>query len=179
MILYEYPKTTTLKDGSQLTIRPLRKEDQRALYEYFTKLPDEDRMYLKDDVTDPQVIENWVFDLDYDVVLPVIALDNRRIVANATLHFSHIGWSKHQGEIRITSDPEYRRRGLATRLIQELIEIAAYFGLEQLTAEVGPDLAQNRLIFRRLGFNEVATLDGFIKDPEGNFQDLALMIMYL
>jgi RimJ/RimL family protein N-acetyltransferase len=179
MILHEYPKITALKDGAQLTIRPLRKEDQQALHQYFLRLPGEDRMYLKDDVTDPKVIENWIYNLDYDVVLPMLALDQARIVANATLHFSHIGWTKHQGEIRITSDPAYRKQGLATRLIQELIEIAVHFGLEQLTAEIGPELEQNRNIFKRLGFNEVATLEGFIMDAGGGYEDLVLMIMYI
>lgn len=179
MILYDYPKTTRLRDGTQLILRPLRKEDDKALHEYFLRLPPEDRMYLKDDVTDPKVIDNWIYDLDYDAVLPLVALDNDRIVANTTLHFSPIGWTKHQGEIRITNDPDYRQKGLATRLIQELIEIASYFGLEQLTAEIGPPLDANRSIFKRLGFNEVAALEGFVKDMQGSYANLALMIMYI
>ena len=85
MILYEYPKKVTLRDGRELTLRPLRKEDQKALHDYFLKMPPADRMGLKDDVTDPKIIENWVYDLDYDVVLPMLALDNGRIGANATL----------------------------------------------------------------------------------------------
>ena len=179
MILYEYPKRTTLKDGTELTLRPLRKEDQQALHEYFLRMPPEDRMGLKDDVTDPKVIEHWIYDLDYDVVLPVLALDDGRIVANATLHFNQIGWTKHQGEIRITSDPEYRQKGLAARLIQELIEIAAYFGLEQLTAEIAPTSVEARTIFRKLGFNEIASLQGFVKDFKGNQADLTIMVMYI
>lgn len=179
MILYEYPKRTTLKDGTELTLRPLRKEDQRALHEYFLRMPPEDRMGLKDDVTDPETIEHWIYDLDYDVVLPVLALDNGRIVANATLHFNQIGWTKHQGEIRITSDTEYRKKGLAARLIQELIEIAAYFGLEQLTAEIAPTSVEARTIFRKLGFNEIASLQGFVKDFEENQADLTIMVMYI
>ena len=179
MILYEYPKRTTLRDGTELTLRPLRKEDQQALHEYFLRMPPEDRMGLKDDVTDPKVIEHWIYDLDYDVALPVLALDDGRIVANATLHFNQIGWTKHQGEIRITSDPEYRQKGLAARLIQELIEIAAYFGLEQLTAEIAPTSVEARTIFRKLGFNEIASLQGFVKDFKENQADLTIMVMYL
>lgn len=179
MILYEYPKSTSLKDGTRPTLRPLRKEDEKALHEYFLRLTDEDRMGLRDDVTDPEVIENWIYDLDYDVVLPMLALDNGRIVAVTTLHFSHIGWTKHQGEIRITSDRAYRKKGLATRLIQELIEIAAYFGLEQLTAEIAPAVEGTRSIFKKLGFNEVAALKGLIKDVKGDYGDLVLMIMYI
>ena len=179
MILYEYPKRTTLRDGTELTLRPLRKKDQQALHEYFLRMPPEDRMGLKDDVTDPEVIEHWIYDLDYDVVLPVLALDDGRVVANATLHFNQIGWTKHQGEIRITSDPDYRQKGLAARLIQELIEIAAYFGLEQLTAEIAPTSVEARTIFRKLGFNEIAILQGFVKDFEENQADLTIMVMYI
>jgi RimJ/RimL family protein N-acetyltransferase len=179
MILYEYPKKTTLKDGTELTLRPLRKEDQQALHDYFLRMPPEDRMGLKDDVTDPGVIKHWIYDLDYDVVLPVLALDDGRIVANATLHFNQIGWTKHQGEIRITSDPDFRQKGLAARLIQELIEIAAYFGLEQLTAEIAPTSVEARTIFRKLGFNEIASLQGFVKDFEENQADLTIMVMYI
>ena len=163
MILYEYPKKATLRDGTELTLRPLR----------------EDRMGLKDDVTDPRIIENWIYDLDYDVVLPMLALDKGRVVANATLHFNQIGWTKHQGEIRITNDPGYRQKGLATRLVQELIEIAAYFGLEQLTAEIAPTSVETRTIFRKLGFNEIASLRGFVKDFENNQSDLTIMVMYI
>jgi RimJ/RimL family protein N-acetyltransferase len=109
----------------------------------------------------------------------VLALDDGRIVANATLHFNQIGWTKHQGEIRITSDPDFRQKGLAARLIQELIEIAAYFGLEQLTAEIAPTSVESRTIFRKLGFNEIASLQGFVKDFEGNQADLTIMVMYI
>ena len=32
MILYQYPKSENLKDGRQITIRPLRKEDEKILH---------------------------------------------------------------------------------------------------------------------------------------------------
>jgi ribosomal protein S18 acetylase RimI-like enzyme len=176
MILYQYPKSTELKDGGQLTIRPLRKEDEKALHKYFLRLPAEDRMCLRDDVTDPKVIESWILDLDYDHVLPLVALDGDQIVANGTLQFNPIGWTKHQGEIRITCDPEYREKGLATILIENLMLIAADFGLEQLTAEVAPTLDEAYFLFEKLGFKEAAVLKGFIKDFQGKHQDLVLMV---
>jgi ribosomal protein S18 acetylase RimI-like enzyme len=176
MILYQYPKSTELKDGGQLTIRPLRKEDEKALHKYFLRLPPEDRMCLRDDVTDPKVIESWILDLDYDHVLPLVALDGDQIVANATLQFNPIGWTKHQGEIRITCDPEYREKGLATILIENLTLIAADFGLEQLTAEMAPALDEAYFLFEKLGFKEAAVLKGFIKDFQGRHQDLVLMV---
>ena len=176
MILYQYPKSTELKDGGQLTIRPLRKEDEKALHKYFLRLPPGDRMCLRDDVTDPKVIESWIFDLDYDHVLPLVALNGDQIVANATVQFNPIGWTKHQGEVRITCDPEYRKKGLATILIENLMLIAADFGLEQLTAEIAPALDEAYFLFEKLGFKEAAVLKEFIKDFQGRHQDLVLMV---
>ena len=176
MILYEYPKSVSLKDESQVTVRPLRKEDERALHEYFLKLPLGDRIRLKDDVTDAKVIGNWILDLDYDVILPLLALDRDRVVANATLHFNPIGWTKHQAEVRITSDPEYRGKGLATLLIENLIDIAIDLGLEQLTAEIAPVPDRALSLFEKLGFRKVGLLKGFVKDMEGNSADLVLMV---
>ena len=176
MILHEYPKSEFLKDGSRITIRPLRKEDEKILHEYFLRLPLEDRMCLKDDVTDPKVIESWIYDLDYDVILPLVTLNDNHIVANGTLQLDPVGWTKHQGEIRITCDPNYRKKGLATILIENLMQIAVDFGLEQLTAEIAPALDEAYFLFEKLGFQEAAVLKDFIKDLEGNYQDLVLMI---
>jgi L-amino acid N-acyltransferase YncA len=176
MILYQYPKSEALKDGSRIMIRPLRKEDERNLHDYFLRLPLEDRMCLKDDVTDPKVIESWIYDLDYDVILPLVALNANHIVANSTLQFDPVGWTKHQAEIRITCDPKYREKGLATILIQNLMQIATDFGFEQLTAEIAPALDEAYFLFEKLGFQETAVLKDFIKDLEGNYQDLALMV---
>lgn len=134
---------------------------------------------MKDDVTDPELIRKWIFDLDYDNVLPLVAMDKDRIVANGTLKFNPVGWRNHQGEIRTTVDPEYREKGLSTLLIENLIEIAKSMGLEQLTAELAPTLDKAYFLFEKLGFKEAAVLKNFIKDQEDRYEDLVVMIMDL
>jgi ribosomal protein S18 acetylase RimI-like enzyme len=133
-------------------------------------------MCLRNDVTDPKVIENWILDLDYDVLLPLVALDINHIVANGTLEFDPVGWTKHQGEIRITCDPHFRKKGLATILIKNLMRTAVDVGLEQLTAEIAPALDEAYFLFEKLGFKEAAVLKDFIKDLKDNYQDLVLMV---
>ena len=49
-MLKEYPKEVTLRDGSKITLRPVVKEDEEALYRFFMGLSKEDRLYLRDDV---------------------------------------------------------------------------------------------------------------------------------
>jgi L-amino acid N-acyltransferase YncA len=179
IIMNNYPKTASLDDGTLITLRPLLKKDEAALLDYFRILPAEDRLCLKEDVTDPKVIENWIFEIDYTNLFPLIALVNGQIVGDATLHFSPIGWTKHQGEIRLTTSTHYRVKGLGTLLVQNLIDLAASLGLEQLSIEIPPMLDKAYYLFEKLGFKEAAHLKNFVRDIEGNESDLVLMIKSL
>jgi len=179
MDTYSYPKQVRLTDGTELSIRPLRKEDEKVLHNYFLRLPPKEVARLKHDITDPYIISKWIYDLDYDVVFPLVAMDNDRIVANGTLKFNMVGWRKHQGEIRATVDPEYREKGLSTVLIKNMIDIAKSMGLEQLTAELAPTLDEAYFLFEKMGFKEAAVLKNFIKDQEGTYEDLVVMILDL
>jgi L-amino acid N-acyltransferase YncA len=179
IINQNYPKTLTLEDGTPVTLRPMLKSDEDELLKYFQSLPQEDLICLKERVTDPEVIERWVYNLDFDNVLPLLALHDGKIVGDATLHFSPIGWTKHQGEVRLTTDTQHRVKGLGTVLLQNLMDIASKMGLEQLTAEIPPALDKAFYLFEKLGFEKVTVLKGFVMDIEGRESDLVLMVKSL
>ncbi len=179
ILISSFPKTVSLDDGTPLILRPMLKTDEAALLEYFGSLPPEDRLCLKEDVTDPKVIENWIYELDYDVILPIIALHNGNVVGDATLHFNPIGWTRHQGEVRLTTSTRYRVRGLGTLMVQNLIDIATQLELEQISIEIPPVLDKAFYLFEKMGFKEVANLPGFVKDLEGTESDLVLMVKHL
>ena len=71
MILDEYPKEVALKDGSTVTLRPMVARDEAALLEFFQSLSEGERLYLRDNVTDPEVVRGWAESVDYNRVLPV------------------------------------------------------------------------------------------------------------
>ena len=179
ILINTYPKDATLEDGTPITLRPMIKNDGNALLAYFQALPPEDRLCLKEDVTDPKVIENWIYELDYDNILPLLAWHNGDIVGDATLRFNPIGWTRHQGEVRLTTSTGYRVKGLGTILVQNLIDIATALGLEQIAIEIPPVLDKAFYLFGKMGFKEVAHLPGFVRDLEGNESDLVLMVKYL
>jgi L-amino acid N-acyltransferase YncA len=179
IIAQNYPKTLTLEDGTSVMLRPMLKSDEDALLKYFQSLPPEDLLCLKEKVTEPEVIETWVYNLDFDNILPLLALHDGQIVGDATLHFSPIGWTRHQGEVRLTTDPQHRVKGLGTVLIQNLIDIARDMGLEQLTAEIPPALDKASYLFEKLGFKKVTVLKGFVMDKDNRESDLALMVKSL
>jgi L-amino acid N-acyltransferase YncA len=175
-----YPKLLPLRDGEEVTVRPMTPRDEGTLLDFFLRLPEEDRFYLKDDVTAPGVIAGWVRDLDYERVLPLLALQNDRIVGDATLHRRRGGARRHMGEVRVTVDPALRWRGLGTALLHELIDDACQAELETLVFEL-IEQAQDGAIdaARRAGFVIAARLVNHVKDMQGKPHDLLIMSMLL
>jgi L-amino acid N-acyltransferase YncA len=174
-----YPKKVQLEDGPAITLRPLLKDDEQALLAYFQSLAPDERVELKEEVTDPKVIENWMETMDYDLMLPLVALHEDRIVGAASLRFSLSAWTRHQGQVNLSTDPRYRAKGLGTLLLQNLEDIARHLGLEQLTAEVPPELTKAFYLFGKLGFEKAAVLPGFVMDAAGRESDIVLMIKAL
>ena len=175
-MLNAYPKIVVISDGTRVTLRPIVADDEEKLKEFFASLPEEDRWYLKEDVTEPKVIECWIHDLNYDRVLPIIAEAGGKVVAEATLHRRTYGGSKHVGKLRVVVAPAYRAKGMGTWMVMDIINIALDSGVEKLIAEVvadKQDVARDGL--RRVGFIEEAVISDYARDHQGGTHNLIMM----
>jgi L-amino acid N-acyltransferase YncA len=173
----EYPKKVTLPDGGVLTLRTMAKDDQYDLYTFFVNLPVEDRRFLRNDVTDRKVIENWCRNLNFDRVLPILAESDGKIVANATLHYQTFGWGRHVAEFRITIDREFQGRKLGSLLLKDLSKLAAKSKVEKLVARIVTNREVVIRAFQKAGFNQVAVLKNYVKDiHQQNYADVALLV---
>ena len=174
--LRKFPHIATLNDGQQVTIRPLRPDDSAALHQFFLRVPEEDRFYLNNDVTAPEVIREFTGNISLDVAIPLVAVAGDRIIADSTLHRSRRASRRHVGELRIVVDTEYRGRGLGARLIDELIQLGVDLGLERLAFEL-VDRREMPAIqaAKAAGFEEVAVLEGRVRDMYGIMQDLVIL----
>lgn len=176
-LLEAYPKEITLGDGTGVTVRPLRPTDQAALLAFFQGIPAQDRWWLREDVSDPAVIHQWLAHLDYDRVLPLIALVDDRIVADVTLHRRGFGAWHHLAEVRAVVAPIYRGRGLAYTLLLELCEIAADAGLSRIEAEIVARAQSGALeATQQIGFEQVAVIDDHLIGPDGSRHDLLYLV---
>jgi GNAT superfamily N-acetyltransferase len=163
-----YPKLLPLRVGEGVTVRPMTPRDEGLLLDFFLRLPEEERFYLKDDVTAPGVIGRWVRDLDYARVFPLLALQHNRIVGDATLHRRRGGAHRHMGEVRVTVDPAWRGRGLGTALLRELVDCASQVGLETLVFELIAGVQDEAInAAGRAGFLVAARLVNHVKDMQG------------
>ncbi len=175
VLLMDFPKSWTLEDGTKVTVRPLERQDRDRLAVFFNRIPEDELRLFKDDVTDMRVIDQWMRNLDYDRVLPLVAQVNDRIIADASLHRRKEGWRRHLGGVRVVVDPAYRHKGLASRLIDELADIAAREGLDRLYAEIPADDQPTLKVFRAPGFKQVARFKRNIIDRAGNYHDLTVL----
>jgi RimJ/RimL family protein N-acetyltransferase len=178
-MLDEYPKELVLKDGTPVTLRPLEPSDADLLVAFFQRIPADDRWYLRHDVTDPAVPRAWATAINYDRVIPIVALCDGRIIGDATLHRHRHGSSAHVGEIRLVIDPTMRAKRLGTWMVLDLIQLATGLGLEKLVAEIASSETAAIRALRHLDFVREAVLSELHKDTTGNPYDLVIMVKNL
>ena len=172
----QYSKTLKLADGRNILIRPLAKQDGPALLNFFKALPDEDRLFLKEDVTQKAVIDRWIEELNFSKVLPIVAENDSRIIGDATLHFNVHGWQKHMAEIRCVVSKDFQKKGLGTALMRELVSRAEERGIVKLYAYMMTSQKSAQRAFERLGFKKEAELQDFVKDIRGKTHNLVIMV---
>jgi GNAT superfamily N-acetyltransferase len=175
-----FPKEIALRDCSRVLVRSPEDGDEQGLLDFFLRIPEEERFFLKEDVTAPGVVHRWMTERDFRRALALLALDGSRIVADAVLIRRRGNSRSHIGEIRVVVAPEYRDHGLGTALIRELCDVADDAGLEKVMFELVADREQEAIRAAEwLGFLRVATIEGGAVDPLGHHHDVVLMAMPL
>lgn len=178
-MLDHYPKEIMTKDGIPVLIRPYTKEDQERLRQFFSRIPEDERWFIRDDIGDPEIMDKWIQDPDYSKTIPLIAVrhDEATIVGNVTLYMRLSECVSHVAHLRIIIDPEYRKRRLGTWMLIDAIKFAMDIGLEKLVAEFVQGVDDAAMAAAgRLDFLEQDVLRGYLKDRQGRYRDLVIMV---
>ncbi|MCS5700200.1 bifunctional acetate--CoA ligase family protein/GNAT family N-acetyltransferase [Cyanobium sp. FGCU-52] len=156
----QYVQPWTLRDGSPVTIRPIRPEDEPLLVEFHRTLSEQSvylryfhLMTLSSRTTHERLTRICFTDYDREMALVV----DRRDPSGGSHSVLAVGrLSRVHGEAAaefsmLVSDP-WQHQGLGTRLLGLLLQIGRDEGLERVTAEI---LHENRAMQRvcsKLGF---------------------------
>ncbi len=171
-----YPAERLTRDGEKVTVRPMIPDDADALLEFFRGISKEERFYLKDDVPSPRVIGQWISQLDYWRVLPLVVTIDARVIADATLHHGRAGARRHTGEVRVLVHPDYADQDVAGIVLGDLIRIAFTRGLEKLVFEVVAGIEESaRSMAETVGFIPAGSLRDHVKDIDGTPHDLVIL----
>ncbi len=171
----KFPKKVKGEGGLTLTVRPMTHDDFDRVRAFFAALPSADRLFLRHDVTRPEVLARWFANLDYGQKLPLMALDGDKVVGHALLDGEQQGWSPHVAEVRVVVAQAYKQRSVGSLLARELFDIAIARGYEKIMARMMDTQPAAQKMFERMGFVVEARLAGHVKDLQGEQHDLLIM----
>ncbi len=170
-----YPKRLELKNGRSVELRLMQQSDAAVLHEFFCGIPPEDLLFLRRDVTDRKVTDQWAERVGRGAIVTVLACDDNRVLGEASLHLSNTPWSEHVGEVRVVVDRSMRQTGLGTRLTSEIFLIAIQRGIKKIVAEMTIEQKGAIAVFQKLGFRVEGLLRNHVRDRNGASHDLVMM----
>ena len=112
----QLPRTLKLTDGSEVTLRLLGRLDRETFLRFTQSLPDHDLLFLRIDITDPDVIDTWLDNIDLERIITIVAEREGKILGYGSLHMANARWSEHVGELRVLIDGSLRGKGLVRTL---------------------------------------------------------------
>ncbi|MCK4303295.1 MAG: GNAT family N-acetyltransferase [Candidatus Eisenbacteria sp.] len=170
-----FPKTAHLKDGTEVVLRPLHKDDLDRSHQFFLALPEEDRLYLRMDVTDRQNVGIRMEHSDAVERWSLVALLGEKIIGDAFLLQPRHGWKQHTAEIRCVVAHSYQGRGLGTIMLKELFQEATRRRVEKVIGAVTAEETSGKRIVEALGFRQEMIRHNHMRSLHGELHDVIIM----
>ncbi len=174
-MMSNYPRTIRLPDQAQVELREMTAGDRDAVLAFAQRLPEEDLLFLRVDITQPEVVDAWIANLAKGQSTSIVAYAGDTLVGYSSVHRNPAHWTRRVGEIRVNVGPEFRSRGLGRVLTSEIFDVARGIGLRKLMANMTVDQRGAQGAFRRLGFVAEALLSDYVEDRNGAVRDLVIM----
>ncbi|TFV52420.1 GNAT family N-acetyltransferase [Blastococcus sp. TF02A-35] len=154
-----------------MTVEALGAGHADALQRFFAGLPEGDRTFIKEDVTDPATVRAWAEDgtARWVATGPDGGIDGYVAVRRLS------GWSDHVAELRLVVGPRRRGSGLGRVLARHAVTEAIASGATKLVVEVVAEQGAALALFTALGFRGEALLEDHIRDRSGQLRDLLVL----
>jgi RimJ/RimL family protein N-acetyltransferase len=172
-----FPKIV-LRDGSAVIIRRLFEDDRAALLGFGADLPEDDRLYLEDDLQSQEIITRLVNAHAAENWRQIVALDGERIVGYGAVRRLP-GWSSHVADIQLLISADWRGAGLGTIMAQAIFDAARELGAAKVIVEMVEEQSFGRAIFERLGFQVEGTLSQHVRDRSGQQHNLLVLAYHV
>lgn len=92
---------------------------------------------------------------------------------------NHARRLKHRVSLGIVLYLEYTGLGIGKIMIEEVCSIAKEVGIEQIELEVATNNRNAISLYKKMGFEKIATLPNSMKYNDGTYSDVDFMIKYL
>lgn len=156
----QYVSQFTMKDGTQVTLRPIRPEDEPLMAKFHQTLSDRSvymryfsSLSLSSRVAHERLVR--ICFVDYDRVMALVVdhkdktTGQHRILGVSRLVKLH---TQTEGEVAILISDQCQKQGLGTELLRRTVQIAHDEKLGSLFAEMLRDNVAVQSIFKKVGF---------------------------
>jgi RimJ/RimL family protein N-acetyltransferase len=164
-----------LQGDRAVKLRLMEANDLEKMLAFAANLPADDLLFLRTDITDRNVVKQWIDNIKHGHTVTLLAEIDGEIAAYASVHMDQARWTRRVGEIRINASSRFRGLGLGRRLAAEVFDLARSLGLKKITAQMTTDQTAARAAFERLGFQVEAVLTDWVEDRSGRLRDLLVM----
>jgi acetyltransferase len=162
----QYVAAAKLKDGTAVTIRPIRPEDEPLMVKFHQTLSERSvrlryfhPLKLGQRVAHERLIRVTFNDYDREIALIAERREGREgpeILGVGRLSKTH---GAHEAEFAILISDAWQGRGLGTELLKRLLQIARDEGLDRVTASILPDNLEMQRVCEKLGFRLERMMD--------------------
>lgn len=163
----QYVSSWTLEDGTPVTIRPIRPEDEPMLVGFHKTLSEESvyfryfhMMGLQARVAHDRLTRICFIDYDREMALVADYKDpqtnEHQILGVGRLSKLH---GTNEAEFGMLINDKYQNRGLGTELLGRLLQVGKDEKLDRINAEILPDNRAMQRICEKLGFQLTKQID--------------------
>lgn len=154
-------KTVRLRDGQEISIRPIRPDDKPLIVDAFDRLSDQSRRRRFLTPASELSAEDLAYltEVDHKRHEAVLGLEPFEGRAIGVARFVRVPGDRTTAEVAVAVVDEWQRRGVATALMYALSERAREVGIEQFTALVSPENTVVLDALRGAGAERVGTAE--------------------
>ncbi len=156
----QYVSSWAMKNGTEVTLRPIRPEDEPLLVKFHETLSDRSvylryfySLSLSSRVAHDRLVRICFVDYDREMAIVANCRDantgQHRILGVGRLVKSH---ARNEGEVAVVVSDACQNQGLGMELFRRVIQVARDEKLSRVDAEILPDNFAMKKIARKLGF---------------------------
>ncbi|MFH1123458.1 MAG: bifunctional GNAT family N-acetyltransferase/acetate--CoA ligase family protein [Pseudomonadota bacterium] len=157
----QYETEVLLKDGSRILIRPIRRDDTERWLSFVSRLSDRTkyrRFHSLPRLGPEEALRFCTVDYvnAFAFVAETIAGQTEKIVAIGRYHRLP---DKHAAEVAFVVEDAYQGKGIGTKLVEWLAEVARDNGIRKFEADVLDENRDMMTVFTDYGFHVTSTLE--------------------
>lgn len=162
----QYVSSWTMKDGTPITIRPIRPEDEPEMVKFHEALSERSVYHryfhmanLSSRVAHERLTRMCSIDYDREMALvaehPAPKTGTSEILGVGRLIKRH----RNEAEVAVTIRDQYQRRGLGTELLRRLVQVGRDEHLDRLVAHILQENYEMQALGAKCGFKLSSTDD--------------------